>query len=145
MSKDGGKRGPNPFRLAPASCPPRWARIVIYGLTWLPGLWGMFIYTLRFEPIFKALKERDELPAVTALMLKVAQFNASCLYVPAVALFSAIFVLDEIMIGRLCRNPRPFLRSWFWVIAVGLVGLLLLPPLVFIGITLPLREIGMNK
>jgi hypothetical protein len=110
-------------RAAPLGGPPRWARALVYGLTWLAALVLVIAYVPRFEAIFKKLEEKGELPQLTGWLLTGMQRDAAYFHLPVVLVAVTLLALDEAAVRLLRRRTRGNLWSWLWVIAFGLVGL----------------------
>ena len=103
--------------------PPRWARALIYGVTWLPAIVLMVRVIPRFVPIFQKLDELGELPQPTKWLTAWVHVDTDCYHVPVVFLALALLAIDEWAVGLLRRKPNGNLRSWLWVTVVGLAGI----------------------
>ena len=78
--------------------PPWWARVLVYGLIWLPVLVMVLVFAHRFEPIFTKLEEKGELPWLTQWLMAFDRVNAASFYLPALLLALAVLVVDQAVV-----------------------------------------------
>jgi hypothetical protein len=109
-------------RTVPLGGPPRWARAVVYSLTWLPALLQVIDLVPRFNPVFQRLTEKGELPQLTGWLVAFVQLDTACFHLPVVLVAIALLAIDEAAVSLLRRRERGNLWSWLWVVAAGLAG-----------------------
>jgi type II secretory pathway component PulF len=110
-------------RTSPLGGPPRWARALVYSLTWLPALVLVVGFVPRFDPVFRKLTAMGELPQLTGWLLAFVQLDAASFHLPVVLVAIALLAIDEAAVRLLRRRARGNLWSWLWVGAAGLAGL----------------------
>ena len=110
-------------RPATRAGPPWWARGLVYGCTWLPVFVMLLVIVPRFEPIFKTLEEKGELPQMARWLMAFVRLNAASFYLPALLLALAMLAVDEAVVRILRRKAMGILWSWLWVVAVALAAI----------------------
>lgn len=128
-------------RATPSGGPPRWARVIIYSLLWLPAFVLVIGVVPRFEAMFQRLTEKGELPQLTSLLVAFARVDAAYYHLPVVLVALALLALDEAAVCLLRRRSRGNLWSWLWVAAGGVAGLVSQQVIIY-GLMLPIYKMG---
>jgi len=110
-------------RRAARAGPPWWARGLVYGCVWLPVVVILLVTVPRFEPIFKKLEEKGELPQMTHWLMAFVRLNAASFYLPALLLALAVLAVGEAGVRILRRKAMGTLWSWLWLAAVALAAI----------------------
>jgi type II secretory pathway component PulF len=108
---------------------------------WLPVFVTLLVIVPRFEPIFKKLEEKGELPQMTHWLMAFDRLNAASFYLPALLLALAVLAVDEAVVRILRRKARGNLWSWLWVAAVALAAIPAIH-LVVSGVLLPVFKMS---
>jgi hypothetical protein len=108
---------------------------------WLPVLVMVLVFAHRYEPIFKKLEEKGELPQVTQWLMAFDRVNVASFYLPALLLVLAVLVVDQVVVRFLRRKAGGNLWSWLWVAAVALAAI---PAVVLVvsGLLLPVFKMS---
>jgi hypothetical protein len=102
---------------------PAVVRAAILGSAWLPFFGLVTFQVPRWEPIFKKLEEKTELPLLTSLSVLISHWNRITFGLPLLA-FLALVILSDLgvarAVGRLRRGGSLY---WTWFVAVILLAL----------------------
>jgi type II secretory pathway component PulF len=101
----------------------------------------LLVIVPRFEPIFKKLEEKGELPQMTHWLMAFVRLNAASFYLPALLFALAVLAIEEAGVRILRRKAMGNLWSWLWVAAVALAAIPVIR-LVVIGLLLPVFKMG---
>jgi type II secretory pathway component PulF len=126
----------HPERTARSGGPPRWARLLVYGFTWLPVFAMVIGFVPRFDPVFQKLNEKGELPQLTGWLLAITHLDAACFHLPVVLVAVALLAVDEAVVRLLRRREDGNTWSWRWVVWVGLAGIVAVF-IIVLGLLLP--------
>jgi type II secretory pathway component PulF len=101
----------------------------------------LLVIVPRFEPIFKRLEEKGELPHMTHWLVAFDRLNAASYYLSAFPLALALLAVDEVVVRILRRKAWGNLWSWLWVAAVALAAM---PAILLVvsGLLLPMFKMG---
>ena len=128
-------------RTAPLGGPPLWARALVYSITWLPALVLVISFVPRFDPVFRKLTDKGELPQLTGWLVAFVQLDTACFHLPVVLVAIALLAIDEAAVRLLRRRARGNLWSWLWVVAAGLAGFVA-QFVIVVGLLLPVFKMG---
>jgi type II secretory pathway component PulF len=101
----------------------------------------LLVIVPRFEPIFKTLEEKGELPQMTHWLMAFVRLNVASFYLPALLLALAMLAVDEAVVRILRRKAMGILWSWLWVVAVGFAAVPVMY-LVVSGLLLPVFKMS---
>lgn len=93
-------------------------------MAWLPAI-VLFVFTVpTFEDLFSHLRERGELPAVTASLLQFVYLNKA-LYLLPLLLFLVLLMVADIGVATLLQSSTRNWRYWIWfggIVVLGIVA-----------------------
>ena len=106
---------------------PAYARAAIYSVAWLPALVVVAFFVPKFEDLFSVLRERAELPAVTAWLLWFARLDNALFFLPSVFVL-VLLISADIGVASLLQGSARQRRYWIWfggVVVTGIVAVVI--------------------